>query len=598
MTKEMVTADNKEQTKAKTHSENSFLEKANDFFCGNGFMTAKDYINMAILTFLFLILAFFRLGNRYAPVTEFHVDGSTRDIVLDFGNYVDIGQIHMFLGSYDNRNFSLSAFNEVTGEWQIINGDAKAGSVFTWNDIDVYYNLRYLGIVPRDEKCSIHEIVVTAPDGTVLSPSYSAECSSLFDEQIMFPKNTTYMDGTYFDEVYYARTGYEFIHGLKTYETTHPQLGKNIIAFFIRILGMNPYGWRFGSALFGVLMVPLMYLFTKRLFKNTFVATATTALLSFDFMHFSLSRICTIDMYVAFFILFAYYFLYKYFQEDMAYRATPASLTDSFPPKSVILSLGLSGLGMSLAIATKLTGVYAAVGMAVLLLWYTITHKPGKQTLKLGLFCFGVFIILPLILYVLAYIPVVGDPGYYSGVIDKAYKNTTYMIGYHSNLQAEHYYASPFYKWPIIWMPLLYALDDIGVTDASAISCMGNPIIWWIGIPCVFFTIYRWIIKKDKKAGFLVISYLAQYVFWFSVGRITFIYHYFPAILFTMLMMGYTMNWLLDTFDNKKVETILKIYVGICIAFFIVYYPVISGLPFLKEWGLHLRLLKDWILVF
>ena len=80
-----------------------------------------------------------------------------------------------------------------------------------------------------------------------------------------------------------------------------------------------------------------------------------------------------------------------------------------------------------------------------------------------------------------------------------------------------------------------------------------------------------------------------------SVGRITFIYHYFPSILFVMLMIGYAMLKLKEHFRwGKKAITT---YMVIAIACFFLFYPVISGIPVNKEWGLHLRWLKDWILV-
>ena len=80
-----------------------------------------------------------------------------------------------------------------------------------------------------------------------------------------------------------------------------------------------------------------------------------------------------------------------------------------------------------------------------------------------------------------------------------------------------------------------------------------------------------------------------------SGGRITFIYHYFPAILFTILMMGYVIHLLLTKFPKSKIA--ITVYLVIAIACFFVFYPVVSGFPVSREYGMHLRLLKDWILV-
>ena len=410
----------------------------------------------------------------------------------------------------------------------------------------------------------------------------------------MFPEVKTYMTGTMFDEVYHGRTAYEFLHGLTTYETTHPHLGKILISLGVAIFGMTPFGWRFMPVIFGIMILPLMYLFAKKMFRSTFIATATTILLAFDCMHYTLSRIATIDIFAAFFILLMFYYMYDYFFKDSDYRRCDASLQSKFPPREVYIPLALSGISMALGIATKWTGVYAGIGLCILFFWYTLSHFPKGQVLRLFGFCCLFFIAIPLLVYVLCFIPVVGYTEY-NGLIDKVIQGTKYMFDYHANLVAEHYYSSPFYEWPIIWMPLLDANDMVNATDVSAISCMGNPAIWWVGIPCELYAFFRWIIKRDKRAGFLCISYLAQYIPWMSISRITFIYHYFPAILFVILMMGYTMQHIREDFSwGKKAITI---YLAIAVICFFLFFPVISGLPVNKEYGLHLRWLKDWILV-
>ncbi|MDE7404581.1 MAG: phospholipid carrier-dependent glycosyltransferase [Lachnospiraceae bacterium] len=557
-------------------------------------LTRTDYICMSILIFLFTILAFFRLGNLYAPSSYHTTDTQNRDIVLDFGEYIDITSISLFLGNLNTRHFSISAFNEVTSSWEVFNGDAIAESVFAWNKIDINYRLRYLGIVATDDTAVINEMAVIGTDGSLIVPVNAADYPALFDEQEMFPESKTYMTGTMFDEVYHGRTAYEFLHGLTTYETTHPHLGKILISLGVLLLGMNPFGWRFMSVIFGILIIPLMYIFAKKIFKNTFIAAATAALLTFDCMHYTLARISTIDIFAAFFILLMYYYMYQYFVKDSLYRSANLSIQDKFPPKNVYVPLALCGISMALGIATKWTGIYAGIGLAVLFIWYTITHFPGKQTLRLFFFCCLFFIVVPLIAYTLCFIPVVGYTEY-NGLIDKAIQGTKYMFDYHSNLVAEHYYSSPFYEWPIIWMPLLDACDAVGTSQMSSISTMGNPAIWWIGIPCQLYVLFRWVFKRDKKAGFLCISYLAQYIPWMSISRITFIYHYFPASLFMILMMGYTMLHVKEHFSwGKKAITA---YMVIAILCFFLFFPVISGLPVSKEYGLSLRWLKDWILV-
>ena len=557
-------------------------------------MNKKDAIWLGILLTVFASLAFFRLGNNFAPQSAYRVTSENRDIVLDFGDYLDIGSISVFLGSLNTRHFSISVFNEVTGRWEVIDGEAAAESVFSWNRIDINYNVRYVGLVSTDDEAVFNEFVVQRTDGAVILPVNAQDYPELFDEQEMFPEAKTYMDGTMFDEVYHGRTAFEFIHSLPTYETTHPHLGKILISLGIRLFGMTPFGWRFMSVLFGILILAVMYLFAKKLFGSTFIAAASTSLLAFDCMHYTLSRIATIDIFAAFFILLMYYFLYEYFCRDSALKHSAKCEPPSQLSVDVLAPLGLCGLSMAFGIATKWTGVYAGAGLGILFFWYTLTHFSKKQTARLFGFCCVFFIAVPLVVYTLSFLPVVGHTPY-KGLIDKAVRGSISMFEYHSKLVAEHYYSSPFYEWPVVWMPLLDANDAVSDTLVSSVSCMGNPAIWWAGIPCSLFVLYRWLGKRDQKAGFLFLSYAAQYVPWMSIGRITFIYHYFPAILFVMLMIGYTMDYAVGRIRYGKKAVILYLITAILV--FALFFPVISGLPVSKQWGLHLRWLKDWILV-
>lgn len=81
----------------------------------------------------------------------------------------------------------------------------------------------------------------------------------------------------------------------------------------IAVFGMNAFGWRIVGTLFGIGMVPILYLFAKRLFGKSEYALLAAGLFAFDFMHFTQTRIATIDVYGVFFILLMYYFMYRYY---------------------------------------------------------------------------------------------------------------------------------------------------------------------------------------------------------------------------------------------------------------------------------------------
>ena len=114
------------------------------------------------------------------------------------------------------------------------------------------------------------EFALLDSSGNLIEPvsATPSEGQALFDEQQEVPERSSFRNGTYFDEIYHGRTGYEFVHHLNVYEWTHPPLGKVFISIGIRIFGMCPFGWRIVGTVFGIFMLPLIYLFAKKLLKK------------------------------------------------------------------------------------------------------------------------------------------------------------------------------------------------------------------------------------------------------------------------------------------------------------------------------------------
>ena len=203
----------------------------------------------------------------------------------------------------------------------------------------------------------IGEVGVFSPDGDIYDLYAPDGENELIDEQDKVVYSPSYLNSTYFDEIYHARTAYEIINSLPIYENTHPPLGKLIISLGILLFGMIPFGWRFMGTLFGILMLPVLFIIIKKAFGKSSLAVGGTVLLAADFMHFSLTRMATIDSYVTLFIMLSYLFMLYYFTSDFYEKGYK-----SFIP------LGLCGLFFGLAISTKWIGFYSAVGLAVILI--------------------------------------------------------------------------------------------------------------------------------------------------------------------------------------------------------------------------------------
>lgn len=273
----------------------------------------KDVILVCLFTIGFFCIALWGLGSHSIPQTEQELsarEDGAKEVVLYFEEGQQLSDLLLFIGCRAAGEVTVSV--AAGTDWQIVQSGEELDSVFAWNEIPVSYRTTCLGMVFSDASVNLMELVCLDENGEPVLPVNAMQYPALFDEQELYEDGITYQDQTIFDEIYHGRTAYEFLHGLPIYENTHPPLGKTLISVGIAVFGMNPFGWRFICVVFGSLMMPFIYLFGLRLTGKTRYACLAAVLLGTDFMHFTLSRIATIDIIVAFFVLGMFYFMYAF----------------------------------------------------------------------------------------------------------------------------------------------------------------------------------------------------------------------------------------------------------------------------------------------
>jgi dolichyl-phosphate-mannose--protein O-mannosyl transferase len=83
----------------------------------------------------------------------------------------------------------------------------------------------------------------------------------------------------------------------------HPEVGKWVIALGEKAFGMEPFGWRIAAAVVGSLMVLVICRLARRLTGSTMLGLVAGVLLMLDGLHFVLSRLALLDIFLAFFLL-------------------------------------------------------------------------------------------------------------------------------------------------------------------------------------------------------------------------------------------------------------------------------------------------------
>ena len=551
-----------------------------------------DWIPMLLLTVIYAATAFFRLGDMTAPQT-YTVFQKGDSYTFSFAQPVNVDRITYYTaigtGSYtleyadeqDNwRAVELDQGYNTLLKWRTAETDAFTASVFrvTTDDVDRYEGLwlSELALWNGNEK---------------LVPDYVSEGGeTLFDESDLWAAKSTYMNSSYFDEIYHPRTALEHLENVYPYEVSHPPLGKLIISLGVYLFGMTPFGWRFAGTLFGVLMLPVLYVFLKNLFGKTAVAACGTALFAFDFMHLVQTRISTIDTYGVFFILVSYYYMYRWLSVPAGSKLRKSALP-----------LFLCGLFWGIGCASKWTVVYAGIGLALLWLlglifksreWYAAvseTGGPGFASHVLGTFFLSIlfFVVIPVCVYTASYLPYLfadaekygTDPSFYR-LAELVWNNQKFMLTYHQGVHSSHPYESYWYQWIVDIRPILYyrdaSLADINGTK-SLFASFNNPVVSWAGLLAFIGVIIQTVRRKCGKGLFIIIAMLSQFVPWLGIGRTLFAYHYFPTVLFLVFAIAYLMDGML-TRRRKGFRLAVYGLTGWAVALYAIFYPALIGL--------------------
>lgn len=536
-----------------------------------------DFIILMIMVFLYGLFSFYHLGSFDNPNT-FVTKG---EYTFSLENPTNIYKMRYFTG-HDMDSIKVSYSKD--GENYIELGEITNKYVFSWNDFEINENIQSIKL-ELSEKATLGEFSLYNTRGEKVSLlSSNQDGQKLIDEQHVVPEEISYMNSTYFDEVYFARTAYEYANNLPAYEWVHPPLGKLIMAIPIKIFKMAPFYYRLMGNIAGILMIPVLYIFAKRMFKKTKYATLAALFLCFDGFHYAQTRMATVDSFLVLFILLAFLFMYQYITLDKN-----VSLFQK------LKQLFFSGLFMGLSMSVKWTGCFAAIGLAILFfIHFFHTYKTREDWKREGnniiIYCLLFFVIIPITIYITCYICF---PNMYyfqtrnTTEIGVIMKN---MFQYHSKLQDPHPFYSSWYTWPFMLKPVWYYVGYKGDLKGT-ISGFGNPIVWWLGILGVIYMFYK-SFRKDKNAYFIVITYICLLISYFKISRGMYLYHYFPALPFTMLA---ATSLIMDITEKWK-KNIL--YVGIIILvifFFLYFFPVISGIWVDPERIESLKWFDSWI---
>lgn len=535
---------------------------------------------LLVLVAAYSALVFFRIGNDVFPQTALTLDKceGTEAISLELDD-VELSDIRVCIGKKPGEMMFAAEEIEYLSE-------DKLKLPFMWQGPSERPDGRItrLDIIAQTDGTEILELVLKDRDGAPVLPLNAAAYPELFDEQALYDPSESYYDRTMFDEVYYSRAAVEIMNNESCYETSHPPLGKDLFALSVYLLGNNPFGWRFVPALCGILSVFFVFGLAILLTGSDWLALFSALLHCSEFMHLTLSRICTLDIVVALFILAMFFFMTCF---SHRFRRDGRGYGWLIP----------CGISTGLAIAAKWTGVYAALGIAVIF-FYTLYLRWGKpstwqvrKAVRLGVLCVLCFVLIPAIIYTASYLPNQWASPEPKSLPEIVISSAELMYDYHKDCVAPHPYASEWYTWPIDMISLLDARTNTADGAKSVVATLGNPIICWIGLLAVIVCVFLAFVDKDREATLLLIMYGAMLAPWWFIRRTVFIYQYYVCIQILCVMILHCISRMKDSRVRRRSAIAVLCAAGVL---FLCYIPVLTGIPVSESYVRQLMLQDYW----
>lgn len=575
---------------------------------------------MLLITLVYAMLAFFRLGTTAIPQTGIYLDKKGQSVTVQLDEPTEVSRFCFYKWRGRKNDITIETKQNSNDHWTVAYGPSELSSHMRWKNLDLKTEgpVEFIRITFKGKEITLAEIVVLDKNGErvdISAPlslnqklSDKKKLANLTDEQELFDKDSSTLTFAYFDEYLYALTAHAYIHGGTGLENTHPALGKVVMELGIKLFGMNSIGWRIFGTLSGILMLPVMFFLARRVLRSNKWALVATFLMAVESMHYSQTRLATIDSFPLLFILLAYLHMMKYYQEEEIAKEKKA--------------LFLSGLCFGIACAFKWIGAYAGAGLAIcFFIFFTSKARAYKEAdedfsvvgyaARTFSLCVLFFVLVPAAVYFASYIPVAfgryDEIKGWKGVID----NQIYMWNFHSTLEQTFNFSSQWWGWPL----LIGGFTSYSGTAANGMKARiivtGNPIIWWMSVPAILFGIWYFFAGRRVRtpllpggktpffekisaetgigkpastvglekydAGLLltVVAYLCQYVPWMIVTRECFIYHYFASAEISILAITFALRAIERKFACGK--KVVWGYLIAATAVFIFMFPILNG---------------------
>ncbi|MDH6117964.1 dolichyl-phosphate-mannose--protein mannosyltransferase [Kitasatospora sp. GAS204B] len=122
------------------------------------------------------------------------------------------------------------------------------------------------------------------------------------------------------------------------------------------------------------------------------------------------------------------------------------------------------------------------------------------------------------------------------------------MYNFNIGLSTPHLYQSNPWSWLVLGRPVsfYYESPHLGQSGCKATECasevlaIGTPVLWWAGVVALVYCLYRWVLRRDWRAGAVLCGLGAGYLPWFEYQHRT-IFLFYAVAFVPFLVLAVTM---------------------------------------------------------
>ncbi|MFF2746849.1 dolichyl-phosphate-mannose--protein mannosyltransferase [Kitasatospora sp. NPDC058048] len=376
----------------------------------------------------------------------------------------------------------------------------------------------------------------------------------------------------------------------------HPPLGKWVMAVGEQLFGLNPFGWRFMTALLGTVTVLMLARIGRRLFGSTLIGCTAALLMSVDGLQLVMSRVGLLDGIQMFFVLAAFGSLLIDRDHVRARLAVAAETVGGESVGGDAVRLGwrpwriAAGVLLGAACAVKWNGapILAAFGVLTVL-WDQSgrraagARRPWRSMLRRDAVpAFLAMVGSAVVVYVGAWsgwlatggsgptggggydrhwadgraglspdsvlgIPLPQVPmSWVPASLRSLWHYHSQMYDFNTGLSTPHTYQSNPFAWLVDGRPVSMYWEQIpygqrGCTSsggcASQILGLGTPFLWWAACFALVYLLWRWFFRRDWRSGAVLCAVAGIYLPWFRYQERT-IFSFYMVVLVPFLCLA------------------------------------------------------------